>query len=119
MRIKRTARTESNRDSERRAKAAFAAALAGVLIIGLSCSSSEGQAASPCDAELSGQCGGSCSNTLDCPSGQYCSGGSCTADCTPGGGQCPSGSGCSRYGECMDGLGGGFEVPGVDGGHCL
>lgn len=57
-------------------------------------------------------CGRACTQDSDCDSRTYCtSGGSCTADCTPGGNQCPAGTLCSFRGRCV-------TPPPEDGGAC-
>lgn len=80
--------------------AAFVPALA------LSCSSEEDKGSGtitravnpPCQNELAGDCGGACEGDEDCSDGQFCAGGSCTAECTPEGGQC-NGT-CGDNGRC-------------------
>lgn len=52
----------------------------------------------PCLNELSGECGGTCSKDDDCDDGLFCSGGSCTAECTEEGEQC-NGT-CTPRGKC-------------------
>jgi hypothetical protein len=59
---------------------------------------------SPCAGELRDRCGGACVGDSDCGAGLYCgSQGTCTADCTPAGGQCSSGETCSAAGRCLPG----------------
>jgi hypothetical protein len=53
-----------------------------------------------CDNELAGQCGNPCASNAECPPGQYCSGGLCTADCVPGDGRCGAGE-CDEHGQCF------------------
>ncbi len=52
----------------------------------------------PCDNELDGQCGDSCIDDEQCPGGQFCSDGSCTAECTGVGDQCMGT--CTNRGRC-------------------
>jgi von Willebrand factor type A domain-containing protein len=56
-----------------------------------------------CDNELAGQCGNPCASDAECPPGQYCAGGACTADCIPGDARCGNGV-CDEHGHCS-GLG--------------
>ena len=80
-----------------------------------SCSGSSGDGGSatdPCKEDLADLCGTDCTSDLDCPSGLFCSGDQCTADCVPGGGQCSSSQRCNERGRCEKG----GQLIGVDGG---
>jgi hypothetical protein len=59
----------------------------------------------PCDGDSAPEgCGASCSESNPCPSGLFCGDdGTCTADCTPSGGECDEGEECSATGECEPG----------------
>ncbi len=90
------------------------AAVAG-LVAG-SCGGSTGDSggSAPCDDELSGQCGKSCTLDSECGVGLHCGGkGECTAECVDGGGDCKSGERCDATGRCVDG---GGLIPNLDGG---
>lgn len=74
-------------------------------------------AAGPCEgSNPAPECGAECSDTDPCPAGFYCTEeGTCTADCTPGGGNCASGYECDEHGRCVasgDGDGGLPDAPG-------
>ncbi len=81
------------------------------------CSGSSG-GTSVCD-QLGDACGGECTFDQDCPNGTHCgANGSCTAECTPDGGQCGMDRHCDSTGQCQDGEGGsgGSGVGGIGGG---
>jgi hypothetical protein len=74
-----------------------------------------GGSAGPCEgADPAPECATICANDDACSAGFYCgSAGTCTADCTAGGGECGAGFRCDDRGRCVaDGDGGG----GGDGG---
>src|SRR5690606_11450943 len=52
----------------------------------------------PCENELKGDCGDSCIEDTQCPAGQFCDDGSCTAECTGIGDQCEGT--CTSQGRC-------------------
>ena len=84
----------------------LAAALSTALLIGGlagSCSSNDNAAdTTACNTALEGVCGGSCSLPTDCPTGTYCSGGTCTAQCAPPDVECREGQTCAANGQCID-----------------
>ncbi|EYF03029.1 vWA domain-containing protein [Chondromyces apiculatus] len=98
--------------------------LLGLLALGASLASvvpgcSSEVAGSPCETTFAEECGKECLDDSGCADGLYCSGGSCTADCTPAGGQCSDGVSCSPRGRCgEDGVSGGFGNPGGPGDNC-
>jgi hypothetical protein len=58
----------------------------------------------PC-AQLQGKCGTTCAGDSSCATGTYCStNGTCTADCTPSGGECGTGNMCGPNGRCQSGI---------------
>ncbi len=62
----------------------------------------------PCATVYKDQCGASCTTTVDCPSGLFCSlQGSCSAECGPGASLCTADQGCSLDGHCVGGSSGG------------
>lgn len=72
---------------------------------------------SPCEDVLADQCGADCSGDTSCPDGLYCgTDGTCTADCTPDGGQCLDDEVCTSEGRCnQGGIFGNLDGGGGDG----
>jgi hypothetical protein len=82
----------------------LSSAIAALVLTGVaaSCGSTNESTFKPCDDQLKGKCGASCSGDGECPSGLYCGPSStCTADCTQSS-QCPSGQACSSRGRCQN-----------------
>lgn len=71
---------------------------------GCSTGSPDAGGAGPCDeADPAADCGSSCGSDGDCSSGFHCRGdGTCTAECTPGGGECAGEEQCDNSGRCVD-----------------
>ncbi len=73
---------------------------------------------SPCNGELAGLCGSSCTTDSGCGAGVHCGAeGRCTAECTPGSKHCGKNQVCDAKGRCQVGIGiGGNGGTGADGG---
>ncbi|HTE49988.1 MAG TPA: vWA domain-containing protein [Kofleriaceae bacterium] len=78
--------------------------------LGLLCAASlalacgdDGASSGPCETDpIPSDCGATCDEGTPCASGFYCGGdGTCTADCTAGGGECDEGEACSLDGQCV------------------
>lgn len=65
----------------------------------------------PCDVDPPApDCATVCASDMDCAAGYYCGpGGTCTADCTPGGDECPPDHACDATGQCIP-VGGGPDA---------
>ncbi len=88
----------------------------GLALAAAACGDSGGDGGGPCAADAPpAECSTECTDDRACPDGFHCGGGgTCTAECTAGGGECASGEQCDDRGSCVSDGGGGGGCPSVE-----